>query len=58
MTNCLFADDTSIAGKRKELENGVRITKEAMAKFEERNNENNEEEVVFGTEESRKIRLL
>ena len=58
VSNCLFADDTSVAGKRKELENGVRITKEAMAKFEERNNEDKEEEVVFGTEESGKIRML
>ena len=58
VSNCLFADDTSVAGKRKELERGVRITKEAMAKFEERNNEDKEEEVVFGTEESGNIRML
>ena len=36
----LFADDTTILGRKKELEIGVRITKETMAKFEERNNDN------------------
>ena len=58
VSDALFADDTSVAGKRKELENGLRITKEAMARFEERNNEDKEEEVRFGTEESGKIRML
>ena len=56
--NALFADDTTLAGKRKEMENGVRIVKEAMLRFEERNNEDKEEEVIFGTEDSGKTRML
>ena len=54
----LFADDTTIAGQKGELEDGVRETKEVMGKFEERNNDDKEEILEFGTEESNKIRML
>ena len=54
----LFADDTTILGRKKELEIGVRITKETMAKFEERNNDHKEEVLDFGEESSNNIRML
>ena len=54
----LFADDTTIAGKKKELEDGVRETKIVMGHFEERNNDDKEEICDFGTAESNNIRML
>ena len=39
----LFADDTTVLGGQEELDRGVRITKEYMAKLEERNNDDKEE---------------
>ena len=54
----LFADDTTVAGKKKEMEGGLRTVKEVMARFEEKNNDDKEEELIFGTEESKKIRML
>ena len=54
----LFANDTTEIGRKKELEQGVEATKEAMNSLEERNNEDKEEHLDFGTEEGRKIRVL
>ena len=54
----LFADDTTKIGHKKELEEGVKVTKEVMNKFEERNNDNKEESLIFGYEGSEKIRML
>ena len=54
----LFADDTTIAGNKKELDTGVAETKAIMGKFEERNNDDKEEVLEFGTEESNEIRML
>ena len=54
----LFADDTTIVGKKRELQQGVDETKRVMAMFEERNNEDKEEHLEFGTDESKKIRML
>ena len=54
----LFADDTSIVGYMNELENGVQATKDVMSWFEERNNDNKEEYLNFGTDGSGKIRML
>ena len=54
----LFADDTTPVGKKKELERGVQILKEEMGKLDERNNEDKEEILIFGTEEGAKIRML
>ena len=39
----LFADDTTIADKKKELEQGVQETKKIINKFEERHNDDKEE---------------
>jgi len=58
ITSSLFADDTTIVGEREELEEGVRIVKEVMGKFEERNNEDKEEALVFGDRDSEGIRML
>ena len=54
----LFADDTTIVGNKEEIERGVDITKQIMNKFEERNNDDKEEELLFGSEESGQIRML
>ena len=54
----LFADDTTIAGKKKELNQGVDETKKVMNMFEERNNDDKEETLNFGREDSEKIRML
>jgi hypothetical protein len=47
-----------VIGKKEEIEIGLRVMKEVMSRFEEKNNEAKEEEVIFGTEESNKIRML
>ena len=44
----LFADDTTIADKKKELEQGVQETKKIMNKFEERNNDDKEAQLILG----------
>ena len=54
----LFADDTTIVGVKSEIENGVRVVKEVMNQWEERNNEEKEEVLEFGTEEGGEIRVL
>ena len=55
---CLFVDDTTVVGRRKELEEGLKIIKETMSKFEEKNNDDKEEELIFGTENGEMIRML
>ncbi|CAB4046306.1 Hypothetical predicted protein, partial [Paramuricea clavata] len=54
----LFADDTTIVGDESELEKGVEVTKWVMGEFEERNNDGKEEELKFGEEESKDVRML
>ena len=54
----LFADDTTAVGDKKELEEGIKITKDVMGRWEERNNDGKEEVLEFGTEESGGIRML
>ena len=54
----LFADDTTIVGCGEELQKGVETTKEVMSWFEEMNNEDKEEVLQFGSEESGKVRML
>ena len=54
----LFADDTTIGGKKNELEQGVNEIKRIMNIFEERNNDDKEEHLDFGKEDSGKIRML
>ncbi|MCP3663298.1 MAG: hypothetical protein GY696_12525, partial [Gammaproteobacteria bacterium] len=54
----LFADDTSVIGQKKEMEIGLAAVKEVMGWYEEKNNEDKEEEILFGTEEGGKIRML
>ena len=54
----LFADDTTLAGKKKEIDQGVEEVKKVMNAFEERNNDNKEETLDFGKEEGNKIRML
>ena len=54
----LFADDTTILGKKDEINQGVEETKRVMNQFEKRNNDDMEEVLDFGTEEGEKIRML
>ena len=54
----LFADDTTIIGSKRELDAGVEAIKSQMYRFEEKNNDDKEEELVFGTEEGGKVRML
>ena len=58
ITSALFADDTTIVGVKGEMEEGVRIVKRVMSKWEERNNEDKEEILDFATEEGEDIRVL
>ena len=54
----LFADDTTPVGEAGEIEAGTEKTKEVMGWFEERNNDDKEEKLVFGKEGSGKVRML
>ena len=56
--SALFADDTTIIGTKRELEEGVEKVKQAMGRWEERNNDDKEERLVFGTEEGGEVRVL
>ncbi|KAI8486755.1 hypothetical protein Bbelb_355030 [Branchiostoma belcheri] len=56
--SALFADDTSILGMSDEIEAGVTTVKEVMTKWEERNNDDKEEILEFGTEEGGGVRVL
>ena len=54
----LFADDTTGLGYRAEMDGGMEEIKKVMGNFEEKNNDDKEEEIVFGTQEGGKIRVL
>ena len=54
----LFADDTTIMGEAGKIQQGVDEVKATMSKYKEQNNEDKEEELVFGSEEGTEIRLL
>ena len=58
VTMSLFADDTTIVGRRDEIEEGTEIVKRIMEEFEEKNNDDKEESLEFGSEEGKKIRML
>ena len=58
ITSALFADDTTIIGRKREMEMGVEKVKEVMGRWEERNNDDKEERLVLGTEEGGEIRVL
>ena len=54
----LFADDTTAIGDKDELEEGVKTVKKVMGDFEEKNNEDKEEFLNFGEDDSGEIRML
>ena len=54
----LFADDITVVGTKGEMEESVRRVKEVMGRCEERNNEDKEEVLEFGTEEGDEVRIL
>ena len=45
----LFADDTTVVGTKGEMDESVKRVKEVMGRWEERNNEDKEEALEFGT---------
>ena len=54
----LFADDMTVVGTKGEMDESVRRVKEVMGRWEERNNEDKEEVLEFGTEEGDEVRIL
>ena len=54
----LFADDMTVVGTEGEMDESVRRVKEVMGRWEERNNEDKEEVLEFGTEEGDEVRIL
>ena len=58
VSTILFADDTTIVGEKREIEEGVRRVKEVMGRWEEANNEEKEEDLEFGREGAEGIRML
>ena len=58
LTSALFADDTTIVGMKGEMNEGTEVVKRVMNKWEERNNDDKEENLVFGTTEGNDIRVL
>ena len=54
----LFADDTTVVRTKGEMDESVRRVKEVMGRWEERNNEDKEEVLGFGTEEGDEVRIL
>ena len=58
VSSVLFADDTTIVGMGNEIDEGVNAVKEVMGKWEERNNDDKEEVLEFGTNEGGKVRVL
>ena len=58
VTSALFADDTVIVSTKGEMDESVQRVKEVMNRWEERNNEDKEEVLDFGTEEGEEIRVL
>ena len=53
-----FADDTTIVGRRDEIEERVRTIKEVMEWYEEKNHEDKEEILEFGSEEDKNVGKL
>ena len=58
LTTALFADDTNALGKKGEMNENVREMKEVMERWEERDNEDKEETLEFGTNEGEDVRVL
>ena len=58
ITESLFADDTTEIGEKDELTVGLQVVKEVMGRFEERNNEDKEEALDFGSDEAGEVRML
>ena len=58
LSSALFADDTSLLGKKGDMDEDVRVTKEVMSKWEESDNADKEEVLEFGTNEGANVRVL
>ena len=58
LTMSLFADDTTILGRAREMRTGCDAVKETMQSFEEKNNTLKEEILMLGAEQSADIRML
>ena len=58
LTTALFADDTNALGKKGKMNENVREMKEVMGRWAERDNEDKEETLEFGTDEGANVRIL
>ena len=54
----IFADDTTVLGRKKEINEGTNLIKKIMGDFEEKCHDGKEERMFFGTEEGNKTRML
>ena len=58
LTESLFADDTTVIGKAREIDEASQVMKESLALFEERTNDAKEERARLRTMEANNIRRL
>ena len=58
LTESLFADDTTLIGKAREIDEATQVMKESLALFEKRTNDAKEERARLGTMEANNIRML
>ena len=54
----LFVDDTTVVGTKEGVGESLRRVKGVIGRWEERNNEDKEEVLEFGTEEGDEVRIL
>ena len=54
----LFADDTTLLGKKGDMDEDVRVTKEVMSKLEKCDNADKKEVLEFGTNEGASVWVL
>ena len=54
----LFADDTTVIGKAREIDEATQVMKESLALLEEKTNDAKEERARLGTMEANNIRML
>ena len=58
LTESLFAVDTTVIGKAREIDEANQVMKEGLALFEERTNDAKEARARLGTMEANNIRML
>ena len=58
ITESLFADDTTVIGKAREIDEATQVMKESLALLEETTNDAKEKRARLGTVEANNIRML